>query len=33
MIILLDKLKDKIQLQIRDRIASSTILAAGIKDY
>jgi putative phosphoribosyl transferase len=32
-VILFDKLKDKIQLQIRDRAASSNILAAGIMDY
>ena len=31
--IIFSKLKDKIQLQIRDRAASSNILAAGIMDY
>ena len=32
-VILFDKLKEKFHLQIRDRAASSSILAAGIMDY
>lgn len=31
--IIFDKLKDKIQIQIRDRAASSNVLAAGIMEY